>query len=139
VVLDRLKREREERSTTGWQSAALRKSFPADEDAASAASEAVSFVAGDIPTASLETAQLLTNELVTHSVKHSPRSRDAVVVVYIEVERGVLRVEITDAAADQPKLDAPGEDGGEGLTIVDSLASRWATDRDGDQNVTWFE
>jgi transcriptional regulator with XRE-family HTH domain/anti-sigma regulatory factor (Ser/Thr protein kinase) len=139
VVLDRLKRERDEMATSGWHSARLRKGFPADEYAASAARQAVSFVAGDIPAASLETAQLLTSELVTNSVKHGPRGHDVVVGVYVEVERGVVRVEISDAAAGQPKLQAPGQDGGYGLALVDGLASRWATDRDGDQNVTWFE
>jgi transcriptional regulator with XRE-family HTH domain/anti-sigma regulatory factor (Ser/Thr protein kinase) len=139
-VLDRLAEERQqEMATAGWQPAALRKHFPANEHAAGAAREAVSFVANAIPPASLETAQLLASELVTNSVKHGPQTREAVVSVNVEVERERLRVEVSDAADRQPAIRQPSGDGGYGLTIVDALASRWDTDRDGDRNTTWFE
>jgi two-component sensor histidine kinase len=99
---------------------------------------AVSLVAGDIPTDALETARLLTSELVTNSVKYGPPA-PAIVGVFIEVGRDRLRIEISDDADGRPQPKPPGGREGYGLTLVDSLATRWDTARDGGRNVTWFE
>lgn len=136
VLLDRLEGEREEAPTVEWAPGELRKTFPANEHTPRAARDAVSLIAGDIPTEALETARLLTTELVTNSVVHGP---PGIVGVFIEVARERLRIEISDAGDASPRLRPPGRDGGYGLTLVEAVATRWDTARDGDRNVTWFE
>jgi transcriptional regulator with XRE-family HTH domain/anti-sigma regulatory factor (Ser/Thr protein kinase) len=136
AVLDRLEEERRAAPTVQWAPGELRKAFPASERAPRAARDAVSLVAGDIPTDALETARLLTSELVTNSVVHGP---PAIVGVFIEVARDRIRIEISDEADTPPRPGPPGREGGYGLTLVGALASRWDTARDGDRNITWFE
>jgi transcriptional regulator with XRE-family HTH domain/anti-sigma regulatory factor (Ser/Thr protein kinase) len=138
AVLDRLEAERQAAPTLGWAPGELRKAFPASRYTPRAAREAVSLVAGDIPSTELQTARLLTSELVTNSVKYGPPS-PAIVGVFIEVGRDRIRIEISDEADDRPHLRLPSEQGGYGLTIVDALATEWATAREGGRNVTWFE
>ncbi len=137
LVLDRLEAEHR-RTSVKWAAGELRKSFPAVKTTVQAARDAVSLVAGDIPTDALETALLLTSELVSNSVKHGPPP-PATVGVSIQVLRDRLRVEVSDAAAGIPTLSPPGPDGGYGLTVVDRLATRWDTHREGSGNLTWFE
>lgn len=136
VVLDRLEEERQATPTVQWAPGELRKAFPASERTPRAARDAVSLVAGDIPTEALETARLLTSELVTNSVVHGP---PAIVGVFIDVGRDRIRIEISDEADSPPRAAPPGREGGYGLTLVEALASRWDTAREGDRNVTWFE
>jgi transcriptional regulator with XRE-family HTH domain/anti-sigma regulatory factor (Ser/Thr protein kinase) len=138
LVLDRLEAERQAAPTVEWAPGELRKAFPASQYTPRAAREAVSLVAGDIPTDALETARLLTSELVTNSVKYGPPA-PAIVGVFIEVGRDRLRIEISDDADGRPQLKPPGGREGYGLTLVDTLATRWDTARDGGRNVTWFE
>lgn len=139
VVLDRLEKERQAMATSGWQTASFRKGLPPDEHAARSARDALSVVAEDIPTEAQETARLLVSELVTNSVTHGPRSTTAVVGLEIEVERGLLRVTVSDTNPERPELKPSSDERGHGLNIVSSLASRWGSDRDGPQNITWFE
>jgi transcriptional regulator with XRE-family HTH domain len=138
VVLDRLEAERKKTLTAGWAAGELRKAFPATPDTVRAAREAVSLLAADIPVDALETGRLLTSELVTNSVKHGPPA-PARIGLLIEVARDRLRIEVTDESDKPAEQTAPSEAGGYGLTLVDSLASRWGTRRDGDLNATWFE
>src|SRR5204862_396159 len=100
--------------------------------------EAVSLIAADIPSEALETAQLLTSELVTNSFKYGPPA-PGIIGVFIDVARDRIRVEVSDAADASPHPRTPGPDGGYGLMLVDALATRWHTGRDGDGNLTWFE
>jgi transcriptional regulator with XRE-family HTH domain len=136
IVLGRLEEERRSAPTAAWAPGELRKAFPADRSTPRAAREAVSLVAGDIPSDALEIARLLTSELVTNSVKYGPPA-PATIGVVIDVTRDRIRVEVCDAA------DAPvrllGESGRYGMKLVAELATRWHTERDGDGNLTWFE
>jgi transcriptional regulator with XRE-family HTH domain/anti-sigma regulatory factor (Ser/Thr protein kinase) len=136
LVLDRLEQERRAAPTMQWAPGELRKAFPASARTPRAARDAVSLMAGDLPTEALETARLLTSELVTNSVVHGP---PATVGVFIGVGRDRIRIEISDEADAPPRPAPPGRDGGYGLTLVVALASRWDTSRDGYGNVTWFE
>jgi hypothetical protein len=81
----------------------------------------------------LATAERLTSELVTNGVVHGPKPNDAGVEVYVEIETDLLRVEVADTAVTQPAPRKAGEEG------VNTLASRWGSDCDGGQYVTWFE
>ena len=137
VVLDRLEAERQAVPTAEWAPGELRKAFPASQHTPRAAREAVSLVAGDIPTEALETARLLTSELVTNSVKYGPPA-PAIIGVFIDVGRELIRIEISDDADAQPRLKPPGAGGGYGLTLVNTLASGWDTAREDGRNVTWF-
>jgi transcriptional regulator with XRE-family HTH domain len=138
VVLARLEEERRRAPTVEWASGELRKAFPATAEAPRMARDAVSLVAGDIPLDALETARLLTSELVTNSVTHGPAA-PASIGLYIDVARERIRIEVTDSADVPPRRKPATEDGGYGLTLVDALATRWDTGRDRDQNLTWFE
>lgn len=137
TVLDRLEQERDATPTVQWAPGELRKAFPASEHTPRAARAAVSLVAGDIPLETLESARLLTSELVTNSVKYGPSP--AIIGVFIDVGRDRIRIEISDAAEATPQLRPPSSEGGYGLTLVDALATRWDTVRDGEGNLTWFE
>ena len=89
------------------------------------------------PPDALQTARLLTSELVTNSVGFGPPA--ASIGLFIDVDRERIRIEVADVADAAPRRKPATEDGGYGLTIVDALASRWDTGREGGQNLTWFE
>ncbi|HKV66577.1 MAG TPA: ATP-binding protein [Gaiellales bacterium] len=137
AVLARLEQERQRASTAEWASGELRKAFPATVETPRLARDAVSLVAVDIPHDALEAARLLTSELVTNSVKHGPPA--ASIGLFIDVDRERIRIEVADSAEAPPQLIPATEHGGYGLTLLNALASRWDTGRDGGQNLTWFE
>jgi transcriptional regulator with XRE-family HTH domain len=136
IVLDRLEEQRQPVSTFAWAPGELRKAFQATNHTPRAARDAVSLVAGDIPSEALETARLLTSELVTNSVKYGPPA-PANIGVFVEVARDRIRIEVSDAADAPAQLRS--DPGRYGLKVVDALASRWQTKRDGEGNLTWFE
>ncbi|MGN6378342.1 MAG: helix-turn-helix domain-containing protein [Gaiellales bacterium] len=138
VVLARLEAERRRVATVEWAAGELRKAFPANQRTPSAAREAVLLIAADIPIDALETARLLTSELVTNSVKYGPPA-PASIDLFIQVSRDRIRVEVSDAADATPQLRQPDNNGGYGLTLVEALSTRWATIREHDHNLTWFE
>lgn len=85
----------------------------------------------------LETAALLTDELVVNAVRHartpmllSARWRD-----------GQLRVDVTDACPAPPvRLHVPSDaSAGRGLNLVATLASRWGVERHAGGKTVWFE
>ena len=137
VMLARLEEERQAAPTVEWASGELRKAFPATPETPRLAREAVSLVAVDIPPDALQTARLLTSELVTNSVGFGPPA--ASIGLFIDVDRERIRIEVADVADAAPRRKPATEDGGYGLTIVDALATRWDTGREGGQNLTWFE
>lgn len=83
------------------------------------------------------TATLLTSEIVTNAVVHV----GGPVAVRVTFGPSGLRVEVSDTSARPPvRTDAAaGATGGRGLHLVDALATRWGTTRDGDGKVVWFE
>ena len=86
----------------------------------------------------VETAELLTTELVTNAIIHACcKSR-----LYIRALRDVVRVEVSDPDDRLPAMAEPDPDalGGRGLVIVNGLASKWGIDRpDGGGKTVWFE
>jgi transcriptional regulator with XRE-family HTH domain len=138
-LVARIEQERVEMATHEWEPTELRKTLAANDLAPKTAREAISFVAADLPREILESARLLTSELVTNSVRHGPNNRDATVGLAVTVERSMLRVDVADDSPVGARPRAPGEDGGFGLTIVAAFASRWGARREGARNVTWFE
>lgn len=122
-----------------WEPAELRKNYRPTDAAPSLARQAIAAVAGDIPSSPLWTTQLLTSELITNSVVHGASGASDTIALVMEVEREAVRVEVAERSAGTPEKKAPTVAGGYGLTLVDELASRWGTYREGQRNVTWFE
>jgi anti-sigma regulatory factor (Ser/Thr protein kinase) len=111
-----------------------------DQTAPRAAREALSEAMAGLPKTTRSDAALLVSELVSNSVVHSPGS--AQVEVFVVVDAGIVRVEVSDDSATIARrgTTSRSEHGfGLGLSLVDTLASRWGAElRDG-KNVTWFE
>ena len=59
--------------------------------------------------------------------------------VFVGVGRDRLRVEVSDGSAQGARPRSPSEEGGYGLALVASLASRWGAGREDGLNLTWFE
>jgi anti-sigma regulatory factor (Ser/Thr protein kinase) len=85
----------------------------------------------------IETAELLTTELVTNAVVHVGSKSQ----LFLRVARGVVRVEVTDPDDRLPSMAAPNADdvGGRGLVIVNGLASAWGVERTDSGKTVWFE
>jgi transcriptional regulator with XRE-family HTH domain len=141
-VVERIEQERGEMLSVAWEDAELRKSLPVNSMAPRAARKALRLVAEGVPDDELATAELLLSELVTNSVRHGPSGPSAKVGVVIEVERNLLRAEVSDGSpggATPRPPDPEGDGGGYGLLLLESLASQWGSRREGTLNVTWFE
>lgn len=86
----------------------------------------------------VETAELLTDELVTNAIVHAHSKS----YLFIRALRDIVRVEVTDPDDHLPAMAAPEADAvaGRGLVIVNGLASAWGIERatDGGKTV-WFE
>ena len=86
----------------------------------------------------IETLEVLLSEIVANAVVHA-RSEPEVTVRLLD---GFLRVDVADDSDVMPEPRAAGtmEEGGRGLRILDSEASRWGVSpRPGGGKVVWFE
>ncbi len=85
--------------------------------------------------------QLLVNELVTNSVKHSGLEEGARIELRVAIQRNLVRVQVTDQGDGfEPRdRDAPlTHASGWGLYLVDKLAHRWGVEGKG-RTCVWFE
>jgi serine/threonine-protein kinase RsbW len=94
---------------------------------------ALSEKSGDV----LDTAELLTSELVTNALLHAGTD----LVVHIEAENGTVRVAVDDGCDTGPRLGSPDtiDLGGRGLPLVASLADRWGWEPLPRGKRVWFE
>ena len=85
----------------------------------------------------IETAELLTTELVTNAIVHVGSKSQ----LFLRVARGIVRVEVTDPDDHLPSMAAPNvdDDSGRGLLIVNGLASAWGVERTPTGKTVWFE
>ena len=97
--------------------------------------------------ARLDTAVLLTSELVTNSVKHSESGRPGgtVTVTLLSVPDRI-RVEVIDDGSENVPALRLGEaespelaESGRGLQLAEFLSANWGYYRDTAGTVTWFE
>jgi anti-sigma regulatory factor (Ser/Thr protein kinase) len=94
-----------------------------------------------------DTAALLLSELVTNAVRHARVSPGREIETVFTVTPEMLRVEVSDASNEVPKLRHPDEDEdeGRGLLLVASLSTRWGVNprKVNDQyaigKTVWFE
>lgn len=87
----------------------------------------------------LDTAALLTTELVSNAIRHT---RDELVLT-VRLENGRLRVGVSDSSHRRPQLVRVGErdTSGRGLHLVEALADEWGVSPDerGLGKTVWFE
>jgi anti-sigma regulatory factor (Ser/Thr protein kinase) len=85
----------------------------------------------------VETAQLLADELVTNAVLHAR----SMLVLHITVAEHRLRIGVEDLSFDYPLPQQPSADAedGHGLVLLDALASAWGWDQTPVGKHTWFE
>ena len=86
-----------------------------------------------------DTALLLVSELATNAIRHgTPPVR-----MFLRMDSGRLRVEVSDSSPALPQVEHPGPDqtGGRGLQIVQQLAARWGAygSRTRLGKTVWFE
>src|SRR3954470_18360031 len=84
----------------------------------------------------LETARLLTSELVTNAVLHA---RTEMTVTVEDTGNGV-RISVTDSSPVSPSLrrHSPTATTGRGLRMLDQLAREWSVDDDNGGKTVWF-
>jgi anti-sigma regulatory factor (Ser/Thr protein kinase) len=93
-----------------------------------------------VPDEVLDDAQLLVSELVTNSVRHAPLVPGAAIGVTIEIFDAFVRVEVEDPGDVAIVARAPDREhgGGFGLYVVQTVAQRWGSSREGTTRV-WAE
>jgi anti-sigma regulatory factor (Ser/Thr protein kinase) len=93
---------------------------------------------GRVDERTLETARLLTSELVTNGIRHG--AAEEPILVAVRIADANVRVEVTDSGEGFAPRPGEGRDdlGGWGLFLVEELSTRWGIIRNGHTRV-WFE
>ncbi|MER8188034.1 SpoIIE family protein phosphatase [Kitasatospora sp. NPDC094015] len=90
----------------------------------------------------IDTAELLSSELVTNAIRHTDRDAMFTARLYREQGGGArLRVEVEDESDLWPTRRTPGEQAssGRGLMLVEALADGWGVEPRGSGKRMWFE
>ena len=89
----------------------------------------------------VESAALLTSELVTNALQHAlarrPRGSSIELAVFSTVHG--IRAEVDDDCDIPPVQRSATDGGGRGLTIVDTLSTAWGTHSNRSGKTVWFE
>jgi len=94
-----------------------------------------------LPSIDSDAATLLTSELVTNAILHTDSGRPggAVTVVILNLPDGILIEVVDDGSAGTPVVKGDALAGeGQGLYLVQQLASQWGYRRDSDGTTVWF-
>jgi anti-sigma regulatory factor (Ser/Thr protein kinase) len=104
---------------------------PAPAAATTARTEVTERLAALLGQQVLEDLRLLVTELITNALRHGGLSAGDHVSVKASVDRGVVRLEVTDPGRNGDVLprDPGPRGGGYGLFLVERLARRWGVDR----------
>src|SRR3954452_339985 len=84
--------------------------------------------------------RLLVSELVTNSVKHANVSEDDSIMLDVDINGDVVRVEVRDSGPgfERPAAAPPNDaDEGWGLFLVEQLADEWGVDSG--RRAVWFQ
>ena len=110
--------------------------LPRDRYAAHAARDHVRSFCGTLGPDSVETAALLTSELVTNALMHA-RGRISLRLSHDEAR---LRIEVSDDSPElRPKVvTEPRARGGRGLMLVATLAEAWGVAETSPRKAVWF-
>jgi anti-sigma regulatory factor (Ser/Thr protein kinase) len=96
----------------------------------------------NVGTAQRRVLELLTSELVTNAVRHGASDPNESILLSAQQLDGAVRVEVCDEGLTSFDAGANGTDlmepGGNGLLLVEALASRWGVRR-GQPKCVWFE
>ncbi|MBU6533144.1 SpoIIE family protein phosphatase [Streptomyces mayonensis] len=112
--------------------------FPAEPVSAAAARNFVHRALRDTASHLVDTAQLLVSELVTNAVLHARTE----IEVTVSRSDGRVRVLVGDRRPGRGLVSpsCPAYAGtGQGLALVEQLASRYGADADGERKTAWFE
>jgi PAS domain S-box-containing protein len=96
---------------------------------------------GLVPEDKIETLRLLISEVVSNAIKHTGASDKESVELSLEVQRGKLRVEVTDPGVGFQASDRElheDQESGWGLWFVQEMTDRWGTSRE-EGSTVWFE
>ena len=111
-----------------------RSTLPRDPGAVALARRAVEQQAEQLTDQELEVARLLVSELVTNAVRHGAGE----IALSMRFDERCAHFEVhDDCAGEARRSTSAGAEGGFGLNLVETLATRWGVDED-DQSV-WFE
>ena len=118
----------------------LRRTLPPTAESASVARWLVNDLLRELVDAdTLDTAALLTTELVSNAIRHT---RDEL-VISVRLSGDRLRVGVSDSSHRRPQLVQVGsrDTSGRGLHLVEAMADRWGVDPDerGLGKTVWFE
>ena len=104
---------------------------PAPAAATTARTQVTERLAASLGQQVLEDVRLLVTELITNALRHGALTPGDRVSVKASVDRGVVRLEVTDPGRDgDVEIREPGpRGGGYGLFLVERLARRWGVDR----------
>ena len=85
-----------------------------------------------------DNSRLLVSELVSNSVRHAGRPAGATVLVEAFAIDGHVRIEVSDRGSGAVERREADEDGGFGLQLVESIATRWGVSH-ARGTLVWFE
>jgi anti-sigma regulatory factor (Ser/Thr protein kinase) len=108
---------------------------------ATARHELAARLAGMLPPVLVDDILLLTTELVTNGVRHSPAADSGSFEVGLFLAPTMIRVEVSDPGTGfehVPHTPGTMAEGGRGLFLVEVLADRWGIEAN-DGTTVWFE
>ena len=98
-----------------------------------------SLLSEDVPSSFMADALLATSELVSNALEHGHGALEVLARFYLE--RGLLRVEVSDSSRDvpRPREQRPSRLGGRGLHLVAAVSTDWGWMRNERGKTVWFE
>ena len=115
--------------------------LPRGLDSAAVARHALDGLDGRLPPDQLGDVRLLVSELVTNAIRHADLAAEDAIRLIVTVSSTRIRVEVRDPGRGfdvSASPTDPARSAGWGLFLVETLADRWGSERQGGTYV-WFE